>query len=106
MGVAPALAAGGMPQAAAATAISGSVADGYSQLRAALPETKHKSYIHMPSDKIMVDSHHAPSGTSARFQVRLPETLTLPHHAVCVYDGCRTDARDVDDGYARPWGGV
>ena len=38
MGIAPALAASGMPQAAALTAVAGQTADGYSQLRNALPE--------------------------------------------------------------------
>ena len=38
MNIAPALAASGMPQAAALTAVAGQAADGYSQLRNALPE--------------------------------------------------------------------
>ena len=38
MGIAPALAASGMPQAAALTAVAGQAANGYSQLRNALPE--------------------------------------------------------------------
>ena len=38
MGVPPALAASGMPQAAALAAVAGQAADGYSQLRTALPE--------------------------------------------------------------------
>ena len=31
----------------------------------------------------MVDSRHASSGNSTKFEVSLPETLTLPPHAVC-----------------------
>ena len=38
MSAAPALLAAGAPQAAAATAVLGQAADGYSQLRAAMPD--------------------------------------------------------------------
>ena len=38
MSAAPALASAGLPQAAAATAVLGQAADGYSQLRSQLPE--------------------------------------------------------------------
>ena len=38
MSLAPALASAGLPQAAAATAVMGQAADGYSQLRSQLPE--------------------------------------------------------------------
>ena len=37
MGIAPALAASGIPQAAALTAVAGQTTNGYSQLRNALP---------------------------------------------------------------------
>ena len=33
----------------------------------------------LPFNKIMVDSRHASEGTSAKFSVSLPETITLPH---------------------------
>ena len=37
----------------------------------------------LPFSKIIVDSRHAAAGTSSSFEVALPETLTLPHNAVC-----------------------
>ena len=37
----------------------------------------------LPFNKIIVDSRHAAAGDSSNFQVSLPETLTLPQHAVC-----------------------
>ena len=48
------LAAHGMPQAATLTAVAGQAADGYSQLRNALPEqTMHLTHIDLPSNTIM-----------------------------------------------------
>ena len=37
----------------------------------------------VPFNKIIVDSRHAAAGNSSNFQISLPETLTLPQHAVC-----------------------
>ena len=37
----------------------------------------------LPFNKIIVDSRHAAAGNSSNFQISLPETLTLPQHAVC-----------------------
>ena len=37
----------------------------------------------LPFNKIIVDSRHADAGTSESFEVSLPETLSLPQHAVC-----------------------
>ena len=37
----------------------------------------------LPFDKIIVDSRHADSGNSNSFEISLPETLSLPHNAVC-----------------------
>ena len=37
----------------------------------------------LPFNKIIVDSRHADNGTSESFEVSLPETLSLPQHAVC-----------------------
>ena len=37
----------------------------------------------LPFNKIIVDSRHADSGNSNSFETRLPETLSLPHNAVC-----------------------
>ena len=37
----------------------------------------------LPFNKIIVDSRHASAGTSSSFEISLPETLSLPHNAVC-----------------------
>ena len=37
----------------------------------------------MPFSKIIVDSRHADAGTNSSFEISLPETLSLPHDAVC-----------------------
>ena len=37
----------------------------------------------LPFSKIIVDSRHADAGTSSSFEISLPETLSLPHDAVC-----------------------
>ena len=37
----------------------------------------------LPFNKIIVDSRHADSGNSNSFEISLPETLSLPHNAVC-----------------------
>ena len=37
----------------------------------------------LPFNKIIIDSRHAAAGNSSNFQISLPETLTLPQHAVC-----------------------
>ena len=37
----------------------------------------------LPFSKIIVDSRHADAGTSESFEVSLPETISLPQHAVC-----------------------
>ena len=37
----------------------------------------------LPFNKTIVDSRHAAAGNSSNFQISLPETLTLPQHAVC-----------------------
>ena len=37
----------------------------------------------LPFSKIIVDSRHADAGTSSSVEISLPETLSLPHNAVC-----------------------
>ena len=37
----------------------------------------------LPFNKIIVGSRHASAGTSSSFEISLPETLSLPHNAVC-----------------------
>ena len=37
----------------------------------------------LPFNKIIVDSRHADAGNSNSFEISLPETLALPHNAVC-----------------------
>ena len=37
----------------------------------------------LPFNKIIVDSRHAYAGTSENFEISLPETISLPQHAVC-----------------------
>ena len=37
----------------------------------------------LPFTQIIVDSRHAAAGTSSSFEISLPETLSLPHDAVC-----------------------
>ena len=37
----------------------------------------------LPFSKLIVDSRHADAGTSESFEVSLPETVSLPQHAVC-----------------------
>ena len=37
----------------------------------------------LPFTKIIVDSRHADAGTNSSFEISLPETLSLPHDAVC-----------------------
>ena len=37
----------------------------------------------LPISKLIVDSRHADAGTSESFEVSLPETSSLPQHAVC-----------------------
>ena len=47
----------------------------------------------MPFNKIMVDSRHTSEGTSTKFSVSLPETITLPPHAACICtDVCMTNS--------------
>ena len=47
----------------------------------------------LPFNKIMVDSRHASEGTSAKFSVSLPETITLPPHAACICtDVCKMNS--------------
>ena len=37
----------------------------------------------LPCNRIIIDSRHAASGNSTSFEVSLPESISLPPHAVC-----------------------